>query len=179
MIKDDIPIPEECEFSVISLFPLFLGCVWNHTFAVSCLVSHLLPQKMMEYISWLGSAECTLRFTSIIGLHWMHMGWGMGANVRQSLVINAASISPWSGHYGPDNMDWTRAKVDHFRKLFFFSLSLILFYSSDLVILQETKYRRKINLPWNMGESFFQAVVALSPVYWPMASPRKSRGTPQ
>lgn len=29
------------------------------------------------------------------------------ANVGQSLVINSVSISPWSGHYGLDNMDWT------------------------------------------------------------------------
>lgn len=155
MTKEDTPIPEECEFSVISL-----GCVWNHTFAVSCLVPHLLSPRMMEKVSWLGSMKCMPRFTSVIKLHWVHMGWGMGANVGQSLVINPASISPWSRHYGLDTMVWTQctrhyglnnivwtlAKVDTFRMLFFPSLSLILFYSSDLVTLQETKYGHKLTV---------------------------------
>lgn len=44
------------------------------------------------------------------------------------------------------SMVWTIAKVDNFRTLFFFSLSLILFCSSDLVTLQQTKYRHKLTL---------------------------------
>lgn len=61
-----------------------------------------------------------------------------------------------SGHYGLDAMVWTlwtghygytcKAKVDNFRTLSYFSLSLILFYSSELVTLQETKNGHKLTL---------------------------------
>lgn len=48
----------------------------------------------------------------------------------------------WTGQYGLDNMVWTLAEVDNFRTLFFFSLSQVLFYSSD----RETKYRYRLTL---------------------------------
>lgn len=79
-------------------------------------------------------------------------------SIRLLLVhgLDTMVWTQWSGHYGLDAMVWTlwsghygytcKAKMDNFGTLFFFSLSQIYFYSSDLETLQESKNRHKLTL---------------------------------